>query len=406
MPRISSRGENMPASPIRRLVPYAELAKRKGTKVYHLNIGQPDIETAPPFMEAVKKANIKVLEYSHSAGNESYRRKLVNYYAKFNISLSHEDILITTGGSEAILFTMLACLNPDDEVIIPEPLYANYIGFAVQAGVKVVPITTYLQNNFALPKASVFESLITSRTRAILINNPANPAGSHYTKQELDALKALVQKYDLYLIADEVYKEFVYDGQKFYSVLQLEGLEDHVIMIDSVSKRYSACGARIGCLVTKNKSVYQTVLKFAQARLSPPSLGQIGAEAAVDTPDTYFEQVIAEYKERRDVLFEALSQIDGVICPKPSGAFYGMIELPIQDSDHFAQWLLENFSFEGATVMVAPATGFYATPGLGKNQVRIAYVLKKEELIHAAKCLKEAIKIYTQEQVSMLNNHS
>lgn len=396
----------MPASPIRKLVPYAEQAKRKGVKVYHLNIGQPDIETAPPFMEAVKKANIRVLEYSHSAGNESYRRKLVDYYAKFNISVTYEEIMVTTGGSEAILFAMLACLNPEEEIIIPEPLYANYIGFAVQAGVKVVPITTYLQNNFALPKASDFEALITPKTRAILINNPANPAGSLYSKQELEALKNLVKKHDLYLIADEVYKEFVYDGQSFHSVLQLDGLEEHVIMIDSVSKRYSACGARIGCLITRNKSVYQTALKFAQARLSPPSLGQIGAEAAVDTPDSYFEQVIAEYKVRRDVLFEALSQIEGVVCPKPSGAFYGMIELPIQDSDHFAQWLLETFSFEGATVMVAPATGFYATPGLGKNQVRIAYVLKKEELIHAAKCLKEALKIYTQQHVSLVNNHS
>ncbi len=391
----------MPASPIRKLVPYAEQAKKNGIKVYHLNIGQPDIPTAPKFMEAVKKADIKVLEYSHSAGNESYRKKLVSYYQKFGISLTYEQIMVTTGGSEAILFSFMACLNPGDEIIIPEPFYANYLGFAVETGVIVKPITTYIENNFALPSIQDFEKCITPKTKAILINNPANPAGMLYSKQELHALRDLVLKYDLYLISDEVYKEFVYDGQEFVSILNLDGLEQNAIVVDSVSKRYSACGARVGCLVTKNQEVFNTCLKFGQARLSPPSLGQIGAEAAVDTGDEYFGEVIEEYKKRRDLLFSELSKIDGVTCPMPTGAFYGIVKLPIDDSDKFAQWLLEHFSYEGATVMVAPATGFYATPGLGKQEVRIAYVLKLEDIQHAVQCLKIALKQYHQ---SIKNN--
>ena len=385
----------MPASPIRRLVPYAEKAKKNGTKVYHLNIGQPDIPTAPAFMKAVKNADIKVLEYSHSAGNESYRKKLVGYYEKFGISLTYEQIMITTGGSEALMFAFLACMNPGDEIIIPEPFYANYLGFAVETGVIVKPITTYIENNYALPSVSDFEKCITPKTKAILINNPANPAGRLYSFEELQALRDLVLKYDLYLISDEVYKEFVYDGQKFYSILNLEGLEQNAMVVDSVSKRYSACGARVGSLVTKNSDIYQTILKFAQARLSPPSLGQIGAEAAVDTGDEYFGEVIQEYKNRRDFLFSELSKIEGVICPKPTGAFYGIVKLPIDDSDCFAQWLLEHFSYQGSTVMVAPATGFYASPGLGKQEVRIAYVLKLEDIQHAVECLKVALNEYS-----------
>ncbi len=396
MPYISTRGIEMPASPIRKLVPYAEQAKKKGIKVYHLNIGQPDIPTAPKFMEAVKNADIKVLEYSHSAGNESYRKKLVSYYQKFGIELNSDQIMITTGGSEALMFAFLACLNPGDEIIIPEPFYANYQGFAVETGVTVKPITTYIQNNFALPSVQDFEKCITPKTKAIVINNPANPAGRLYSKEELQAIKNLVLKYDLYLISDEVYKEFAYDGQEFVSVLNLEGLEQNAIVVDSVSKRYSACGARIGSLVTKNKDVYNTCLKFAQARLSPPSLGQIGAEAAVDTGEEYFGEVIEEYKKRRDLLFSELSKIDGVICPMPTGAFYGIVKLPIDDSDKFAQWLLEHFSYQGATVMVAPATGFYATHGLGKQEVRIAYVLKLEDIQHAVECLKVALLEYNQ----------
>lgn len=398
MPYISTRGIEMPASPIRKLVPFAEQAKKKGIKVYHLNIGQPDILTAPKFMEAVKKADIKVLEYSHSAGNESYRRKLVNYYQKFGINLTHEQIMITTGGSEALMFAFLACLNPGDEVIIPEPFYANYQGFAIETGVKVVPITTHIENNFSLPTVHDFEKCITPKTKAIVINNPANPAGRLYSKEELEDLKNLVLKYDLYLISDEVYKEFIYDGTEFCSILNLEGLEQNAIVVDSVSKRYSACGARIGSLLTKNPEVYQTCLKFAQARLSPPSLGQIGAEAAVDTGQEYFSEVIEEYKKRRDFLFSELSKIEGVTCPMPTGAFYGIIKLPIDDSDKFAQWLLESFSYQGATVMVAPATGFYATPGLGKQEVRIAYVLKLEDLKNAVECLKMALKEYSKQK--------
>lgn len=394
MPSISLRGTQMPASPIRKLVPYAENAKKKGIKVYHLNIGQPDIETPTQMLDAIQNANIKVLEYSHSAGNESYRKKLTQYYKKFDINLSTEDIMVTTGGSEAIRFAFSTCLNPGDEIIIPEPFYANYNGFAVEAGIKVVPVTSYIDNGFALPPASAFEALITPKTKAIMICNPGNPTGKLYSLQELEALKDIVLKHDLYLMSDEVYKEFCYDGNSFASVFHLKGIEQQAIVMDSISKRYSACGARIGCLISKNQEVMNTALKFAQARLSPPTFEQIGAEAALDTPDSYFETVSQEYTERRDLVVNALNKIPGVLCPNPGGAFYAVVRLPIDDSDIFCQWLLESFSHKNATVMLAPATGFYATPGLGKNEIRLAYVLCKEDLSAAMECLEEALKVY------------
>jgi aspartate aminotransferase len=384
----------MPASPIRKLVPYAENAKQKGLKVYHLNIGQPDIETPVQMLDAIRNANIKVLEYSHSAGNESYRKKLTQYYKKFDINLSTENIMVTTGGSEAIRFAFSTCLNPGDEVIIPEPFYANYNGFAVEAGIKVVPVTSYIDNGFALPPASAFEALITPKTKAIMICNPGNPTGKLYSLQELEALKDIVLKHDLYLMSDEVYKEFCYDGNTFASVFHLKGIEQQAIVMDSISKRYSACGARIGCLISKNQEVMNTALKFAQARLSPPTFEQIGAEAALDTPDSYFETVSQEYTERRNLVVSALNKIPGVLCPNPGGAFYAVVRLPIDDSDTFCQWLLESFSHNGATIMLAPATGFYATPGLGKNEIRLAYVLCKEDLAAAMECLEEALKVY------------
>lgn len=394
MPIISKRGELMPPSPIRKLVAYAEAAKKRGIKVYHLNIGQPDITTPEGFWNAVQNAHLKVLEYSHSAGNESYRRKLTEYYAKHHIELTHEQILITTGGSEAIRFAFMACLNPGDEVIIPEPFYANYNSFAIEAGVKIVPITTYLENDFALPDAATFARLITPKTKAILINNPSNPTGKLYSKQELEALQELVIAHDLYLFADEVYKEFCYDGKTFFSVLQLPALSNHVVMVDSVSKRYSACGARIGAFITRNKDVYAAALKFAQARLSPPTLEQIGSEACIDTPDSYFEEVIGAYVSRRNLVVDALRKIPGVKCPQASGAFYLTVQLPITDSDHFCQWILESFDYKGATVMLAPATGFYATQGLGKKEVRIAYVLNESDLHQAIECLQAALEKY------------
>ena len=394
MPSISLRGTQMPASPIRKLVPYAEAAKKKGIKVFHLNIGQPDIETPVQMLDAIKNANIKVLEYSHSAGNESYRKKLTSYYKKYDIELSTENIMVTTGGSEAIRFAFSTCLNPGDEIIIPEPFYANYNGFAVEAGIKVVPVTSYIDNGFALPPASAFEALITPKTKAIMICNPGNPTGKLYSLQELEALKDIVLKHDLYLMSDEVYKEFCYDGNSFASVFHLKGIEQQAIVMDSISKRYSACGARIGCLISKNAEVMNTALKFAQARLSPPTFEQIGAEAALDTPDSYFETVSQEYTERRDLVVNALNKIPGVLCPNPGGAFYAVVRLPIDDSDVFCQWLLESFSHNNATVMLAPATGFYATPGLGKNEIRLAYVLCKEDLSAAMDCLEEALKVY------------
>lgn len=390
---LSSRGQLMPPSPIRKLVPYAEAAKKKGFKVYHLNIGQPDIETPEQILNAVRHADFKVLEYSHSAGNESYRRKLVQYYKKAGIEVDHTQIIVTTGGSEAILFGFMACLDPGDEVIIPEPFYANYNGFAVAAGIKVVPVTSHIESGFALPPISAFEQLVTPKTKAILICNPNNPTGYLYSREEMETLKQIVHKHNLYLFSDEAYREFSYTGEPI-SAMQLSGIEDNVVLMDTISKRYSACGGRIGALVTKNKQVLDSVLKFAQARLSPPSFAQILGEAAVDLPDNYFDATKAEYKKRRDVLVKRLNEMEGVTCPNPGGAFYAMARLPIDDADKFCQWLLEEFSFNGQTVMLAPATGFYGTPGLGKNEVRLAYVLNVNDLNNAMDCLKEALKVY------------
>lgn len=391
----------MPPSPIRKLVPFAEAAKKKGIKVYHLNIGQPDIETPPAIMDAVKHADIKVLEYSHSAGNESYRRKLVSYYKKVGISLTHEQILITTGGSEAILFGFFACLNPGDEVIIPEPFYANYNGFACAAGVTVVPITSQIETGFALPPIEDFEKVITGKTRAIVVCSPNNPTGYLYSRAEMEALREICIRHNLYLFSDEAYREFCYpasaEGNEetgYVSAMHLQGLEEHVVLMDTISKRYSACGARIGAFVTKNKAVYDTAMKFAQARLSPPGLAQIMGEAAVDLPDHYFDATRAEYQARRDLLVSRLNAMPGVFCPNPGGAFYAMARLPIDDSDKFCQWLLESFSWNNQTVMLAPATGFYGTAGLGKNEVRLAYVLNTTAIDAAMDCLEKALEQY------------
>lgn len=390
---ISQRGYEMPASPIRKLVPYAEQAKKKGLTVFHLNIGQPDIETPKPVLDAVRQSDFKVLEYSHSAGNESYRKKLVQYYAGKGIDVNHQQIIVTTGGSEAILFGFMACLDPGDEVIIPEPFYANYNGFAVEAGVKVVPITASIETGFALPPIADFEQKITPRTKAIIICNPNNPTGYLYSREELDTLKEIVKKHNLYLFSDEAYREFCYTGSHF-SAMQLEGIEDHVLLMDTISKRYSACGGRIGALVTKNQAVLDAVMKFAQARLSPPSFAQIAGEAAIDLPENYFDTIKEEYLRRRDAVVSRLNAMPGVTCPNPGGAFYAVVELPIADSDHFCQWLLESFEHNGATVMMAPATGFYQTPGLGKKEVRIAYVLNEESIHKAMDCLEAALKVY------------
>ena len=393
MLKISKRGEQMPASPIRKLVPYAEAAKKKGIKVYHLNIGQPDIETPPAILDAVRTADIKVLEYSHSAGNESYRRQLVKYYKKVGIEVTHEQILITTGGSEAIMFGFFCCLNPGDEVIIPEPFYANYNGFACAAGVTVVPITSQIETGFALPPIADFEKVITSKTKAIIICSPNNPTGYLYSRNEMEALKDICIKYNLYLFSDEAYREFCYDGE-YVSALHLKGLDENVVLMDTISKRYSACGARLGALVTKNKAVYDAAMKFAQARLSPPGLAQIMGEAAVDLPDSYFDAPKAEYMARRDLLLQRLNAMEGVFCPKPGGAFYAIAKLPIDDSDKFCQWLLEHFSYNQQTVMLAPATGFYGTEGLGKNEVRLAYVLNLDAINAAMDCLEKALEVY------------
>lgn len=390
---ISQRGYEMPASPIRKLVPYAEQAKKKGLTVFHLNIGQPDIETPKPVLDAVRHSDFKVLEYSHSAGNESYRKKLVQYYAGKGIDVNHQQIIVTTGGSEAILFGFMACLDPGDEVIIPEPFYANYNGFAVEAGVKVVPITASIETGFALPPIADFEQKITPRTKAIIICNPNNPTGYLYSREELDTLKEIVKKHNLYLFSDEAYREFCYTGSHF-SAMQLEGIEDHVLLMDTISKRYSACGGRIGALVTKNQAVLDAVMKFAQARLSPPSFAQIAGEAAIDLPENYFDTIKEEYLRRRDAVVSRLNAVPGVTCPNPGGAFYAVVELPIADSDHFCQWLLESFEHNGATVMMAPATGFYQTPGLGKKEVRIAYVLNEDSIHKAMDCLEAALKVY------------
>ncbi|MDR3286195.1 MAG: pyridoxal phosphate-dependent aminotransferase [Prevotellaceae bacterium] len=394
MPKISEKGKAMPASPIRKLVPYAEDAKKRGIKVYHLNIGQPDIITPPLALDAVKKYDEKVIEYSHSAGNESYRKGLAKYYQGIGIDISHNDMIITTGGSEAITIAMMSCLNENDEIIIPEPFYTNYNAFALQAGIKVVPIKTTIDNDFALPAIEEFEKIITPRTKAIMICNPNNPTGYLYSAAELESLRQIVLKYDLYLFADEVYREFCYDGNSHISCMTLKDIEQNVVLIDSVSKRYSMCGVRIGALISKNKDVVDTALRFAQARLCPPSYGQVAAEAALQTPDSYFTDVYNEYIERRNYLVEALNKIDGVYCPKPKGAFYTVVKLPVDDSDKFARWLLEDFEYEKQTVMVAPATGFYASSGMGKNEVRIAYVLRTADLKNAIKCLEQALKIY------------
>lgn len=394
MPHISKKGQQMPESPIRKLVPFADKAREQGRKIFYLNIGQPDIKTPKIALDAVKNANLDVLEYSHSAGFESYRRKLAAYYNKKNLPINTEDIIVTTGGSEALLFAMGTIADVDDEIIIPEPFYANYNGFATASGVKVVPVISSIDNDFALPPISEFEKLITSKTKAILICNPGNPTGYLYSKEEIDQLAAMVKKHDLFLIADEVYREFAYDGLQHHSILSVSGIEDNAIMIDSVSKRYSMCGARIGCIVSKNKAVMATAMKFAQARLSPPTFAQIASEAALDTDDTYFDEVISEYRERRDLLIDELQKIPNVKVAVPKGAFYCIAELPIKNADNFAKWMLEHFHLDNETVMVAPAAGFYSTPNVGLNQVRIAYVLKKENLKKSVAILKEALTQY------------
>jgi aspartate aminotransferase len=394
MPKISQKAIDMPASPIRKLVPYAEKAKKAGKIVYHLNIGQPDIETPKVALDAIRNFDHKVIEYSHSAGFESYRTKLAATYQKGGLPVNTEDILITTGGSEALIFGFMTTCNIGDEVIIPEPFYANYNGFAVTAGLTVVPVTSTIESGFALPPVSEIEAKITPKTKAIVICNPGNPTGYLYSKEELEQLREIVLKHDLFLFADEVYREFCYDGAIPFSVLNLKGIEDNVIMIDSVSKRYSMCGARIGALVTKNKEVMAAALKFGQARLSPPTVDQVASEAALETPDSYFEDVVSEYVERRNIMVDGLNNIPGVFCPKPSGAFYCVAKFPVDNAEKFCQWLLEEFEFEGQTVMMAPANGFYSTPGAGLQEARIAYVLNQESLKKAVICLEEALKVY------------
>lgn len=383
----------MPASPIRKLVPFADAASQSGVHIYHLNIGQPDIDTPQIALDAVRNSNFKILEYSHSAGNESYRRKLARYYHTVNIHVDHNEIIVTTGGSEALLFGFMSCLDPGDEVIVPEPFYANYNGFAVESGVTITPIHSSIDTGFELPPIEEFEKNITERTRAIIICNPNNPTGYLYSREEMELLSKIIKKHDLYLFSDEAYREFCYDGQHI-SAMELLGVEKNVILMDTISKRYSACGARIGAMVTKNKEVILTALKFAQARLSPPTFGQILGEAAIDVPDDYFDKTKAEYQSRRDTLVSRLNKIPGVFCANPGGAFYAMASLPVEDSDVFCQWLLESFSYEGSTVMLAPGTGFYSTPGLGKNEVRLAYVLNKEDIHAAMDCLEQALKEY------------
>ena len=394
MPKLSQKAIEMPASPIRKLVPYAETAKAKGKIVYHLNIGQPDIETPEVALNAIKNMDRKGIEYSHSAGFESYRNGLSAYYQKSGINVNPEDILITTGGSEALIFGFMVTCNPGDEVIIPEPFYANYNGFAVMAGVNVVPVISTIETGFALPPVEEIERKITSKTKAIVICNPGNPTGYLYSKEELEQLRAIVLKHDLILFADEVYREFCYDGAIPFSVMNLDGLEENVIMIDSVSKRYSMCGARIGALITKNKEIMAAALKFGQARLSPPTIDQIASEAALNTPQSYFDNVVAEYVQRRNIMIEGLNKIPGVFCPKPSGAFYCVAKFPVDDAEKFCQWLLEDFEFEGQTVMMAPANGFYSTKGAGQQEARIAYVLNQDSLRKAVICLEEALKVY------------
>lgn len=394
MPKISNKGKMMPSSPIRKLVPYSDEAKKRGIKVYHLNIGQPDIETPKEAIKALQNEKIEVLAYSHSAGILSCRKKVAEYYKRWSIDVTEEEIILTAGGSEAILFAFNSCLDPGDEVIIPEPFYANYNGFAVSSGVVVKPIVSVIDNGFALPSIEEFEKLITPKTKAIMICNPNNPTGYLYSKEELKALAAIVKKYDLFLMADEVYREFAYDGAEIFSVMNLKEIEQNVILLDSISKRYSACGARLGMFITKNKEVYKTAMKFAQARLSPPSFAQIFTEAAVDTPSSYFDEVQKEYIARRNVVVESINKMEGCYCPNPKGAFYAVARLPIDDSDRFCQWLLEDFNYKGETVMFAPATGFYSTPGKGKDEVRISYCLNVNDMKASMKCLEEALKVY------------
>jgi aspartate aminotransferase len=405
MPKISHKAVQMPASPIRKLVPYAETAKKAGTKIYHLNIGQPDIETPATMLDAIRNTNIKVLEYSHSAGIESYRRKLAGYYQSFHINVEASDIIITTGGSEAISIAMMSCFNPGDEIIIPEPFYANYNGFSCAADITIKPVRSYIETGFALPPIAEFEKLITPKTKGIMICNPGNPTGYLYSRAELESLKVLVKKYDLFLLSDEVYREFCYDGKEYVSVMHLDGIDENVILLDSISKRYSACGARIGAFISKNKEVMAAALKFAQARLSPPTFGQIGGEAALLTPKSYFDNVQKEYVARRNFVVDKLNKMEGVFCPKPSGAFYCIARLPIDNSDTFCQWLLEEFSLNKETVMLAPATGFYSTAGAGTDEVRIAYVLNLQDLEKAMNCLEQALGVYPGRKLKAANTN-
>lgn len=394
MSNISIKGQQMPASPIRKLVPYAEKAKKKGVKVYHLNIGQPDIESPKEAIDAIHNFNDTYVEYSHSAGFESYRENLAAAYNKISIPVNKDEIIITTGGSEALLFGFMSCLEPGDEIIVPEPFYANYIAFAMTAGVNIVPVSSYIENGFALPSVAEFEKKITAKTKAILICNPGNPTGYLYTKDELQTISEIVLKHNLWLFSDEVYREFCYDGAKHTSIMEFPELAQHAILVDSVSKRYSLCGVRIGCFVTKNKELYNTALKFAQARLSPPSLGQIVGEAALKTPKSYFDGVIEEYTKRRDFAVNSLNKIEGVFCPNPGGAFYAMVKLPVKNAEEFCIWMLSEFSHNNQTVMMAPAAGFYSTPGMGLNEVRIAYVLNTDDLKNAMDCLEAGLKAY------------
>jgi aspartate aminotransferase len=394
MPKISLRGNEMPASPIRKLVPLADAAKAKGIKVYHLNIGQPDLPTPQAALDAIKNIDRKILEYSPSDGNRSYREKLVDYYKKYNINLTADDIIITTGGSEAVLFAFLSCLNPGDEIIVPEPAYANYMAFAISAGAVIRTVVSTIEDGFALPPIEKFEALINEKTKGIMICNPNNPTGYLYTKSEMNKIRDLVKKYDLYLFSDEVYREFIYTGSPYISAFHLEGIEDNVVLIDSVSKRYSECGIRIGALITKNKELRKVVMKFCQARLSPPLIGQIAAEASLDAPEEYNRDMYDEYVERRKCLIDGLNRIPGVYSPIPMGAFYTVARLPVDDADKFCAWCLSDFNYEGETVMMAPASGFYTTAGAGKDEVRIAYVLKKNDLSRALFLLKKALEQY------------
>lgn len=403
MPKLSEKGVIVPASPIRKLMPYAENAKKKGIKVYHLNIGQPDIETPTEALNAIRNYNSKVIEYGHSAGNISYRMALAEYYNSIGIDISYENVLVTTGGSEALNFLMMACLNPGDEIIVPEPFYTNYYSYAIQSNIVIRPITTVIQNGFALPHIDVFEKMITTNTKAILLCNPNNPTGYLYSRKELEYLRDIVKRHDLFLFCDEVYRDFCYDGERHISCLELDGLEEHAVLIDSTSKRFSMCGIRIGAIVTRNKSILESILRFSQARLCAPILGQLAAEAALKTPKEYFQNVHKEYTKRRNYLINALNQIEGVYCPMPKGAFYTIVKLPVYDAEHFAQWLLEEFNYNNQTLMLAPAAGFYASSGPGKDEVRIAYVLNENDLKKAVECLEEALKIYPYKKKNLIS---